>query len=86
MYKIIRMFGTTLRTPPITCGWDLLRNIVVLSLRRCSGRNNSEDAFVVELLSIRGGVKNAVELCKRVLTTSNGHVTTAPTVPAVLKK
>lgn len=29
---------------------------------------------------------NAVELCNRVLTTSNGHVTTAPTVPAVLKR
>lgn len=31
----------------------------------------------------RGGRK-ADELCKRVLTTSNGHVTTAPTVPATL--
>lgn len=28
---------------------------------------------------------NAAELCSRVLTTSKGHVTTAPTVPAVLE-
>uniref|UniRef100_A0A1A9VXM1 Uncharacterized protein n=1 Tax=Glossina austeni TaxID=7395 RepID=A0A1A9VXM1_GLOAU len=78
--------GTTLRTPPITCGCDLLRNMVVLSLRLCSGRSSSDDAFVEPGGSTtRGGVKKAVELCNRVLTTSRGHVTTAPTVPAVLQ-
>lgn len=29
--------------------------------------------------------RKAVELCRRVFTTSRGHVTTAPTVPAALK-
>lgn len=80
-------FGTTLRTPPITCGCDLLRNIVVLSLRRCSGRNSSDwppFAGPPAFSATRAGVMKAVELCRRVLTTSNGHVTTAPTVPAEL--
>ncbi|KAI9584088.1 hypothetical protein GQX74_010423 [Glossina fuscipes] len=84
-YVYLRV-GTTLRTPPITCGCDLLRNMVVLSLRLCSGRSSSDDAFVEPGGSTaRGGVKKAVELCNRVLTTSRGHVTTAPTVPAVLQ-
>lgn len=30
-------------------------------------------------------MRKADELCKRVLTTSNGHVTIAPTVPATLE-
>lgn len=36
--------------------------------------------------AIRGGklwINDADELCKRVLTTSSGHVTTAPAVPAI---
>lgn len=33
---------------------------------------------------ILGGKANAVELCNLVLTTSKGHVTIAPAVPAVL--
>lgn len=59
--------------------------------RRCSGLSNASDDDedvefdVPPLISpIRGACKNAEELCNRVLTTSNGHVTTAPTVPAVL--
>lgn len=37
-------------------------------------------------LAVNRGGKNADELCRRVLTTSNGHVTTAPTVPATLQR
>uniref|UniRef100_W8B9C6 Uncharacterized protein n=1 Tax=Ceratitis capitata TaxID=7213 RepID=W8B9C6_CERCA len=72
-----------LRTPPITCGCDLLRKMVVLNLRRCSGRNNSLAPFVEPGGSRRVGPRKELELCKRVLTTSKGQVTTAPTVPAV---
>lgn len=67
------------------CGCDLLRNIVVLSLRRCSGRKSSDwppFAGPPAFSARREGVIKAVELCRRVFTTSRGHVTTAPTVPA----
>lgn len=60
--------------------------MVVLNLRRCSGRNNSLAPLVEPGGSRRVGPRKALELCKRVLTTSKGHVTTAPTVPAVLEK
>lgn len=54
--------------------------------RLCSGRSSaSDDEFTVVVPDnkSRGG-KNADELCNRVLTTSRGHVATAPTVPATL--
>lgn len=58
------------------------------SCRRCSGRITASCdvlLFADGLSIIRGGgVRKADELCKRVLTTSNGHVTIAPTVPATL--
>lgn len=46
------------------------------------------DAAAVDW-AIRGGIlciNDADELCRRVLTTSSGHVTTAPAVPAILEK
>lgn len=71
-----------------TCGWGFFLSMVVHNLRRCSGRrSDSVVPFVTPVVSgILGGKTNAVELCNLVLTTSNGHVTIAPTVPAVLWK
>lgn len=40
---------------------------------------------VLAVFVTRGGYRNADELCRRVLTTSNGQVTMAPTVPATLR-
>ena len=45
------------------------------------------DAAAAVDWAIRGGIlciNDADELCRRVLTTSSGHVTTAPAVPAIL--
>lgn len=68
-----------------TCG--LFLKIVVHNFLRCSGRSMASDVGLEPPGSsaIRGGCKKADELCRRVLTTSRGHVTTAPTVPATLK-
>lgn len=70
-----------------TCGLDRL-NMVELNFRRCSGRRKASlVGFCIpgssEILDACTGEK-AFELCKRVFTTSNGHVTTAPAVPATL--
>lgn len=66
----------------IICG--LFLKIVVHNFLRCSGRSMASDVGLEPPGSsaIRGGCKKADELCRRVLTTSRGHVTTAPTVPA----
>lgn len=69
--------------------WGLTRRkIVELNFLRCSGRlKASLVGFCIpgssEILDAWTGTK-ALELCKRVFTTSNGHVTTAPAVPATL--
>ena len=65
-------------------------SIVELNFLRCSGRLKAEYEFctldVSEIRAERVGVdKKAFELCRRVFTTSNGHVTTAPAVPATLQ-
>lgn len=44
-----------------------------------------EDSVILAVVfGVVVDTKNDLELCRRVLTTSSGHVTTAPTVPAVL--
>lgn len=72
--------------------WGLIRlKIVELNFLRCSGRRNA--SLVYEFCTPANSErrddrligKKAFELCKRVFTTSNGHVTTAPAVPATLK-
>lgn len=62
-------------------------NIVEQNLLRCSECRRVASKLLFPdgpLLEKRGGRK-ADELCNRVFTTSNGHVTIAPTVPATLK-
>lgn len=67
------------------CG--LRFKIVEQNLFLCSPCNRVASKLLFPedpLLEKRGG-KKADELCNRVFTTSNGHVTTAPTVPATLE-
>jgi hypothetical protein len=64
------------------------RKIVVESRRRCSGRLWIVGFWKARESAIFGlfkwiGINE--ELCNRVLTTSRGHVTTAPAVPATLQ-
>lgn len=66
------------------CG--LRFNMVEQNLFLCSECNRVASRLLLPedpLLEKRGGRK-ADELCNRVFTTSNGHVTIAPTVPATL--
>lgn len=70
-----------------TCGLTR-RKMVELNFRRCSGRLRASlvgfcNPGNSEILDACTGIK-AFELCKRVLTTSKGHVITAPAVPATL--
>lgn len=63
----------------------------LLLLRRCSfDPHDDEDNLPTPWWSvtIRGGtlMNEADELWRRVLTTSSGHVTTAPAVPAILER
>lgn len=76
-----------------TCGRIRLK-IVELNFLRCSGRRSAlcveEFWMPVKSEEVRedlctGLGRKAFELCNLVLTTSNGHVTTAPAVPATLK-
>lgn len=68
----------------LTCG--LRFKIVEQRLFLCSGLYlmGSNGLLPEEPLSENLGGKNADELCNLVFTTSNGHVTIAPTVPATL--
>jgi hypothetical protein len=67
--------------------WGRLRSMVAVYWRRCSGRCRASGMELCLLWNsdrLRGG-RNADELlCCRVLTTSRGQVTIAPTVPATL--
>lgn len=83
----MNLFAMRVTRSGFTCGLTR-RKMVELNFRRCSGRRRASlvgfcSPGSSEILEACTGMK-ALELCKRVLTTSSGQVTTAPAVPATL--